>query len=465
MNGAFATDPGIVHAHISHDGRLDSADRPLLDLQNRAGGALGEIVAIPALASIGRLAARLNVVISRSVTVADGTDDVEMWVHARPRAGEVDMTLSGWERVAARPPFENHIVSRNDDFMRATADWSFELDADLCITRIVALDATMAGPDLSPYVGRKLAAMVELLTDEEGDMPILTGLAKARGFVGQSGRLRPFDHALVMIDAMALVDTGGVVTALQGTMSLVHDQAMDAPVAAVSASDQVEDDTKALFGRRLEQVLRLPLNRIIANADSINAQQDGPIRRDYVHYAADIANAGRHMLGLVEDLVELQTVESADFQPAREVIDLADIARKAGGLVAVRAQEKSIRIDRPGEDEHLAALGDYRRVLQILVNLIGNAVRYSPEGSMVWIRTEVESDSATVIVADQGRGIDPTDHERIFERFERLNATEGGGSGLGLYISRSLARAMGGDISVDSAAGQGARFMLTLPRS
>jgi signal transduction histidine kinase len=111
----------------------------------------------------------------------------------------------------------------------------------------------------------------------------------------------------------------------------------------------------------------------------------------------------------------------------------------------------------------LLARGEFRRVLQILVNLIGNAVRYSPEGSMVWIRTEVEEDLAVIIVADQGQGIAVQDQDRIFEKFERVDPSEPGGSGLGLYISRRLARAMGGDITVDSAPGFGARFALMLP--
>ena len=114
-------------------------------------------------------------------------------------------------------------------------------------------------------------------------------------------------------------------------------------------------------------------------------------------------------------------------------------------------------------DELLEAQGDFRRVLQILVNLIGNAVRYSPQGASIWVRAEIEGDLAAVIVADQGKGIAPADHERIFEKFKRVDASEPGGNGLGLYISRTLARAMGGDITVDSAPGMGARFVLTLP--
>ena len=97
------------------------------------------------------------------------------------------------------------------------------------------------------------------------------------------------------------------------------------------------------------------------------------------------------------------------------------------------------------------------------MNLITNAIRYSPEGGQVWIRTEREGDLAAVIVADQGKGIAAGDQDRIFEKFERVDPSEPGGAGLGLYIARRLARAMGGDIAVDSAPGQGARFTFTLP--
>ncbi|MFX8098702.1 ATP-binding protein, partial [Acinetobacter baumannii] len=81
----------------------------------------------------------------------------------------------------------------------------------------------------------------------------------------------------------------------------------------------------------------------------------------------------------------------------------------------------------------LPATGEFRRALQVLVNLVGNAVRYSPDGGMVWLRTERDGDHAAVIVADQGRGIALADQERIFEKFERVDPSETGGSGLGLY--------------------------------
>ena len=102
-------------------------------------------------------------------------------------------------------------------------------------------------------------------------------------------------------------------------------------------------------------------------------------------------------------------------------------------------------------------------MLQILLNLIGNAIRYSPEDSMIWLRVDDVDGMAKITVADQGPGISAEDQQRLFTKFERLGRNDAGGSGLGLYISRRLAMAMGGDIEIDSAPGQGARFTLLLP--
>jgi signal transduction histidine kinase len=96
------------------------------------------------------------------------------------------------------------------------------------------------------------------------------------------------------------------------------------------------------------------------------------------------------------------------------------------------------------------------------MNLLTNAIRYTPEGGQIWIRADREADLAALIIADQGKGIASEDQARIFEKFERVDTSEAGGTGLGLYIARRLARAMGGDLAVDSAPGQGSRFTFTL---
>src|SRR3546814_7210895 len=108
-------------------------------------------------------------------------------------------------------------------------------------------------------------------------------------------------------------------------------------------------------------------------ADTISGQLQGPLRRDYANYASDIAAAGRHLMELVDDLADLQAIERPDFNPVMEDIDLADIARRAAGLLAVKASDHQIRIEAPNADETLPAVGEFRRALQIMVNQIGRA--------------------------------------------------------------------------------------------
>ena len=101
-------------------------------------------------------------------------------------------------------------------------------------------------------------------------------------------------------------------------------------------------------------------------------------------------------------------------------------------------------------------------MIQILVNLIGNAVRHSSQGGRVHLSFDQTAATASVTVSDEGPGIEPADQQRIFERFERVEQ-KAGGTGLGLAISRRLARSMGGDVTLESAPGEGAHFTLTLP--
>jgi signal transduction histidine kinase len=218
-----------------------------------------------------------------------------------------------------------------------------------------------------------------------------------------------------------------------------------------------------MVGKEVAPALRQPISRIIANAESIRTRLAGPLADDYANYASEIAAAGQHLLGLLDDLTDLEVVESPDFSTAPDLIDLADVARQAAGILGVRAKDKDIRLVLPNGGDSLEATAEFRRVLQVLLNLLGNAINYSPAGSEVWVRLENEGTKARMIVADQGPGLSEEDAARVFEKFERLGRSGDGGSGLGLYISRRLARAMGGELSVESAPGQGARFILDLP--
>jgi signal transduction histidine kinase len=441
---------------VDREGRLIEADPPLAALHMQTGGRPGGTLAIPQLAALVRLVARLQAGVSRPVTAADDGTDIDLFVHARPDGEHVAIEITDWTTRPAQPNVRARSEGRVEDFQRAAADFFWTVDAELKLLDISHNAASALGATVAGLVGQSFTRLFGLFDSPDGSMPMLDSVAVQKAFEGQRARLRGTDFGLLMIEGAPIVDELGKYAGYRGSAVRMEEDEATSPIAVAALAD----DT---FGAEIGKVLKAPLDRIIANADVISTQADGPLRRGYADYATDIASAGRHLMSLVDDLIELQAIEQPGYKPAREDIDLCDLARRAAGLLQVRAADSGVMIDRPGAGESLPAVGEFRRVLQILVNLIGNAVRHSPEGSKIWLRTEREGDHAVLIVADQGSGIDEIHHEKVFEKFERLHGAQSGASGLGLYISRQLARAMGGELTVDSALGQGARFILTLP--
>ncbi len=140
---------------------------------------------------------------------------------------------------------------------------------------------------------------------------------------------------------------------------------------------------------------------------------------------------------------------------------MAQLSAEAIQLVQEAAQKQAVTIELVGADQPLLAIGEQRGAVQILVNLLANAVRHSPHNGNVALILERRGEQVAVTVADEGPGIAEADQLRIFERYERVDDSPGG-IGLGLAISRRLARSMGGDIELQSSLGSGARFTLLL---
>lgn len=447
-----------VRGWIDADGRLVRADERLVRLNLGAGGQEGGQLIVPQLASIARMAKSLGVLVSRAAVVAEAGRVLDLWAKAWPEEGGVALSLTGWEERYVTGNAALH-SARARDFAELESEGSWECDAGLDLVKVnPALAAIIDGHDADMRETR-LHRLFQLAEDAEGDVPLIAAMAEKSHFSGQVARLRAAPDVELLLHGAPVTDAEGRFAGFRGGFSRLG--GTDREAGSSDRLPPLPDD----LPRRLDAALRSPLQRIVANADGISQQGGAPLRQNYAGYARDIAAAGRHLLALVDDLNDVQAIERGDFAIQPEPVDLADVARRAAGLLRVRAQDKQVRIQPPAEDERLPVLGDFSRILQILVNLIGNAVRYSPPDSMVWVRAEEEEDLIALVVADQGKGIDPADHGRIFEKFERVDQSEPGGSGLGLYISRRLARAMGGDITVDSAPGFGARFVLTLPRA
>lgn len=470
-----------VTASLDRDGCLLRADDRLMLLQIEAGGQPNGPFAVPALAAIVRLGLRLGTPLSRPVDLARDEADISLWAQLRPEGQGVHLTLLDWQERRPRQPMSHAaaLEAAADDV--GTRGWDWQVDDQMRFCNLT-LSAARIGHGV-PEDGDTFTAFFALADsggNENGQraMPMIEALVRHMNFEGQLAYLRGDSDVRYVLSGTALFDRTGTFSGYRGRAvrddmavaathfaetTSVPEQSEPLVPSAPAASGAASEFIGPALSRRLDTALRQPIDRIIANAGTIGERISGPLRQDYANYAGDIAAAGRHLLALVDDLADLQAVEGPGFITNSEEVDLSEIARRAAGLLNIRAEARRITIQAPAADEPLIARAEYRRVLQILVNLVGNAVRHSPEESTIWIRLDEVDGRSRVIVADQGNGVDPDHHDRIFERFERLGNTDGSGSGLGLYISRKLARAMGGDVTVESALGRGARFTLDLP--
>jgi signal transduction histidine kinase len=436
------SEPRPVLGRIDKAGRLVSADPELEALQREAGSDLGKAFALPQIAAVAELARKLGIPVARPAIAASLENDIELWVRATPEGDEVALALEGWTSRAPAGPRLASLLGRNEDGAASAASLEWAADEEL---RLISLSGDLAehlGVDLGETAGQPLTRVFKLEEDEAGEMPLISALAARRSFTGQRASSRNDESRVVTL-------RGEVVTAADGSFAGFRGSAE----AAGTSLGHGGGRTPA-FDAALDEALRSPLDRIIESAERIVERADGPLRSDYASYGNDIAAAARHLLSVIRSMSE-------DPTHGQRTIDLASLAGEAVVMLESSAEDRDVTIAFE-PTEPLPASGEERAVIQILVNLIGNAVRHSPDGGTVRLDFTRTAGTASVQVSDEGSGIDPADQQRIFERFERADK-KGGGTGLGLAISRRLARSMGGDVTLDSAPGSGARFTLTLP--
>ncbi len=435
------SDPKPILGRVDSSGRLIAADSELERLQVEAGSALGSSLALPQLAAIVRMVQRLGIPVSRQVLAAGREQDVDMWVRAVPEGGEVALSIEQWtSRQPSLPRLAGASTVQHEKFETGPLAWS--VDEQLRFVSVAPGFAELLSIDVSDISGQPLTKVFRLEEDDHGAMPLIDALALRSAFSGQPVRARGSDRQLMLSGGPASV-TGGGFAGFEGVATVVG----SAPCPAAAAGIEVETTIRT--------ALRSPLDSIIRSAEDMIDRSGADVRAEYSAYAADIATAAKHLLSVIRSLGEDSESASANR------VDVGKLARDAAALVEKAAKERQIAIG-VEQAEGIFASGEPRSVTQVLVNLIGNAVRYSSERTAVTVSLEKSRDSVLVHVADEGPGIDPADQERIFEPFQK-GSDAGDGSGLGLAIARRLARAMGGDIELESAPGCGARFTLVLP--
>lgn len=234
----------------------------------------------------------------------------------------------------------------------------------------------------------------------------------------------------------------------------------------IAARDAAERASRAQseFISSMSHEIRTPLNAILGYAELLQSG-GGHADGKAAAYARSILDAGRHLLTLVNDVLDLAAIESGRLALSIEPVALAPAVGKAVELVALMAARKSIAIVDRSADESVAVMADAGRLRQVLVNLLSNAVKYNFDQGRVTIAVAVGNGDVRIDVADTGPGIALERQADVFRRFARLGAERSSieGAGIGLALTRHLVEAMDGAIDFVSAPGQGSRFWITLP--
>ncbi|MFL5616043.1 MAG: CHASE3 domain-containing protein [Gemmatimonadaceae bacterium] len=398
-------------------------------------------------------------------------------------------------RVAA----DSHLVALhslvdNDDQQRARLDSLrqlarrkvHELDQSVALR---AVDAAAALTHVRSGVGKALMDSVRTLADSMSESE------RRRLAERDAARLRIRDLALAVIVIgtfgaflLAFVTNRSIrndVIAQQKTQGQLEEQAQlleDQAVEMEQALEQLrETTTEAEEAREVAEVanrakndflavmsheLRTPLNAIVGYAELLHDGVAGPVTDVQREQLARVQLSARHLVELVDDILSFSRIEAGQENLRVASIDVAEVTREAGALVEPVVAAKGLTFGISTPNEKATFMSDSAKVRQVLVNLLSNAIKFTDDGGIT-LASRVENGRVVFDVLDTGIGIAPEHQEQVFETFWQVDQTatrKAGGAGLGLSVSRRLARALGGDLSVQSEIGKGSRFRFWVPR-
>lgn len=248
-----------------------------------------------------------------------------------------------------------------------------------------------------------------------------------------------------------------------------------ADLAAVTRQLRVEKEraetasrTKSRFLANMSHELRTPLNAILGFSEVLTLESFGPLGVPrYREYAEDIHSSGRHLLSLINDILDMAKVEAGKYSLMKEEVRLAEVVDRSVRMVRGRATEGQLHLSVARIDPDLQLRLDPRAIKQVLINLLANAIKFTPEAGSIFLDCFEEDDAVELVVRDSGQGIDPEEIPRLLRPFEQAHTPEAHqsqGAGLGLPLSNALVELHGGTLSVESALGAGTCVRIRLPR-
>jgi signal transduction histidine kinase len=222
---------------------------------------------------------------------------------------------------------------------------------------------------------------------------------------------------------------------------------------------------KSEFLANMSHELRTPLNAIIGFSEVLLDPSLKVTEEDRAQFLTDVLSSGKHLLGLINEILDLAKIEAGKMELQIDPALLSDVLESVQNTMRSLAVKKGINLHVESGELPEPFPMDGARIKQVLLNLVGNAVKFTPEGGRVWVRADSEDGAVRVEVGDTGPGIALEDHERIFLEFQQA-ASEAGkpqGTGLGLALARKFVEMHGGKIWLESEVGKGSRFFFTIP--
>lgn len=315
-------------------------------------------------------------------------------------------------------------------------------------------------PHITRLVEKMKGHFPESAWEKQRDRLIAFGIDRT----AHQDRLVRTDQTLIDVATVPLPDGGVLVTQVDVTSTIRVQTALRERNAALETAERLKLD----FLANVSYQLRTPLNAIMGFAEILHRQFFGPLNAKQMEYTDGLQQAGTRLITLIDDILDLSSIEAGYLELDRANIDTTKLLQDTADLVRDWAGSRKItlRLEIPSGSHSINV--DERRMKQVLINLIRNAIAFTPEGGLITLRAQQNGREMILSVVDSGPGIAQEDHERIFEPFERLAAKADGkadsrGAGLGLSLVKNIVTLHGGQVALDSTPGKGTTVSVVLP--
>jgi signal transduction histidine kinase len=269
----------------------------------------------------------------------------------------------------------------------------------------------------------------------------------------------------VRITASATSDGGSIMLLSDFTLVKEREESLRRATRAAEAANAA----KTRFLANMSHELRTPLNAIIGFSEIIHGQLFGLIGNErYLDYSGDILRSGRHLLDVINSVLDLAKSESGKMMLENRPTDMAEVLKDCITMVEEQITGAGLTFEVSGLDQHLPLLGDPAKLRQIFLNLLSNAMKFTPSGGKVWLQAERTADGVSVMVGDNGIGMSPEDMDVAMQPFGQVDnrlERKYEGTGLGLPLTRAFVELHGGMMRFESARDQGTRVFVTFPRA